>query len=536
MAALERRERDAVLRLTRAYGDIWKRLKGDLDANLARMEAARAASEPVGPSWVWTDMRLRALLAQVEAEIARWAKSAAGVAEELQREGVMAGLGEVGAQLQAQLPAGVVGTFDRLSRGAVEDLVGFGGDGGPLARLFDELGPLARLEMTRALVAGLGAGENPRKVAADLARKAMGVPLARGLTIARTEMLRAYREAGHRMALANQDVLRGWRWAAALSLRTCGSCVAMHGTWHRLDERLEDHPNGRCSAIYETKPWSELGFEGVPDTRPELPDAEAWLRGLSEADQARVLGNQGAALWRTGQVALHEFTERRDNAVWGAMRTLKPVSRILADKAERWARLGSGDVRGLKAMLAHFGFETAATGFLSRSSVLRRTRTVAGYFYGGIRMRPGAFDGLQRRDPASVVAVLHELFHGVSHKASGKRFDEWARDYQANRRLEEICVEIMAHMFARRALADMGGARIAVNNPPVAYHDWVNRFTGRLIDAGLSGKQLVGMIEQAMRVPPASRRQVLYCELADALKIRLDQAVMLVKEALDDSH
>jgi hypothetical protein len=26
-------------------------------------------------------------------------------------------------------------------------------------------------------------------------------------------------------------------------------CWAMHGTVHTLDERLDDHPNGRCTAI-----------------------------------------------------------------------------------------------------------------------------------------------------------------------------------------------------------------------------------------------------------------------------------------------
>lgn len=327
--ALAARERDAVLRLTRAYGEIWRFIRAELEANLARMDAAREKGETVGPSWVWTDMRLRALLAQAEAEIARWAATAAEVAADMQREGVALGLGELEAQMAAQLPAGALGAFDRLSRDALEDVIGFAGDGGPLARLFDELGPQARHRLTRALATGLAVGENPRRVAVEMASRAAGLTLARALTIARTEMLRAYREAAHRGALANRDVLRGWRWAASLSVRTCASCLAMHGTLHTLDERLEDHPNGRCTAVYITKSWGDLGIDGVPETTPDLPDAETWLRSLTEDEQARIMGREAARLWRDGVIPLAAFSERRYDPVWGAIRVQKPLKRIL---------------------------------------------------------------------------------------------------------------------------------------------------------------------------------------------------------------
>jgi len=108
-----------------------------------------------------------------------------------------------------------------------------------------------------ALTRGLALGLGP-EVIRRLIQQMMGMVLTRALRIARTEMLRAYREAARRNYQANSDVVKGWIWHSALNERTCAACWAMHGTVHRLEERLDDHVGGRCTAVPLTKTWAEL--------------------------------------------------------------------------------------------------------------------------------------------------------------------------------------------------------------------------------------------------------------------------------------
>ncbi|MCL5957851.1 MAG: phage head morphogenesis protein [Chloroflexi bacterium] len=121
-------------------------------------------------------------------------------------------------------------------------------------------------DVRKALLAGLATGQ-PQTVIARAVRQALGGNLVRALTIARTEMLRSYREASRQTYLANSDVVNGWIWHAVLSTRTCAACWAMNGTLHKLNERLDDHVRGRCAMMPVTRTWQELGFENVPETR-----------------------------------------------------------------------------------------------------------------------------------------------------------------------------------------------------------------------------------------------------------------------------
>ena len=331
-AALARREQQALGRLIREYGDIWKAQKAELDRLQADHAARIARGEVPSPAWVYQEQRARALLAQVEAEVTRWSGDVEEATRELQRIGAMQGEQYVVDTLRASgIAPGIEGSFMRLSPDTLHDMVGFLGDGSPLARLFDQVGPGVRSGWTKALMTGLAAGLGPREVA-RMARRATGMGLDRATRIARTEMLRASREAVHQTMLANPDIYDGWIWSCSLSLRTCASCLAMNGTWHPLSERLEDHVNGRCVAVASLKPWSSLGVN-VPDMPdPGVPDAEQWLRGLPAADQERILGKQGAELWRQGEIGLSDFPERKVSPDWGGMWVQKPLSRILADR------------------------------------------------------------------------------------------------------------------------------------------------------------------------------------------------------------
>src|SRR5512142_3157 len=69
--------------------------------------------------------------------------------------------------------------------------------GTPLADLLAELGPEASKAVRDVLITGLALGEGPRRIGARM-RSAFAGNLYRAQSVARTEILRAYREAALR--------------------------------------------------------------------------------------------------------------------------------------------------------------------------------------------------------------------------------------------------------------------------------------------------------------------------------------------------
>lgn len=78
--------------------------------------------------------------------------------------------------------------------------------------------------MRRELIKGISVGDNPRKAAGAMVSRVQGAfegGLVRATTIARTEMLDAYRATSTLAHAANADVVSGWIWHAQLDARTC---------------------------------------------------------------------------------------------------------------------------------------------------------------------------------------------------------------------------------------------------------------------------------------------------------------------------
>jgi SPP1 gp7 family putative phage head morphogenesis protein len=177
---------------------------------------------------------------------------------------------------------------------------------------------------------GLGSRETAR-----LLRRQYGLGLVRALRISRTETMRAYREAARRNYQANSDVVRGWYWHATLDTRTCPSCWAMHGTFHQLDETLDDHPNGRCAMRPATVSWAKLGYPNIPDA-PAPPMGVDVFADLPPASQAAILGKAAFAAWRDGALELKDFVGRKRSRTWGTMRYTRSLSAILGAEAEQY--------------------------------------------------------------------------------------------------------------------------------------------------------------------------------------------------------
>lgn len=221
-------------------------------------------------------------------------------------------------------PSGSVAlSWKRLPKEQLEAFVGLAGDGSPVAALFEQVGA----DAMQAVIDGIAHGDNPREVARQLRLLSQG-SYRRMETIARTEMLRAAREASRRTYEANRDVLEGWKRACAGDARVCPVCWALHGKMHDSGDIMPTHPNCRCVMVPMTKSWADLtGDETLEDTRPTVPDAEELFGRLTEAQQREALGATRYEMWRGG-TPLAAFGTVRDDARWGPVAELVDVATL----------------------------------------------------------------------------------------------------------------------------------------------------------------------------------------------------------------
>ena len=334
---LLRGERAAASEITRAYGQAWQRIRGQLDDLTQRMQEAETAAASGGGkaeeplSWLLQRNRLTSLQAQIEQELASVASRADDVVRQQQAEAVEAARQHtqqlIAAQLQAapRKAAGAVVRWNVLPREAVSNLVGFTADGSPLADILSSLAADAGAQVRRSLIEGLALGQNPRQIARQI-RAALGGNLTRALTISRTETIRAYREAAHQAALEQSGILRGWRWCAAKQDRTCPVCLALDGQEFPLEQRMISHPNCRCVQLFLV--------DGV-ELR-ERKTGEEWFAEQDEEVQRAVLGDAGFEAYRDGKVKLRDFVtaEPVPDETWGPAYRRRSLSEILGKNEE----------------------------------------------------------------------------------------------------------------------------------------------------------------------------------------------------------
>lgn len=333
-------ERAAASAMVRAYGASWRAVSLDVDRVSRQIAEARASGETISPAWFYQLNRAQSLRAQIEAELRRFGASAADMTEGLQAAAVGAA-GRHTAELvdlaAGVRPTGIEVPFDVLPTEALQDLVGFAADGSPLRVVYGEIAGGVADRVTDTMASAVAAGLGPRETA-RLIRRQFGAGLVRALLVSRTETLRAYREAAHRNYEANADVLEGWIWHATLNTRTCAACWAMHGSFHKLDERLDDHPNGRCTPVPAVKPWQALGYD-IPDNRPQIEPGAVEFGRLTPQEQEQVLGKAAFAAFNDGAVSLEQFATHKHSDEWGDTVQVASLRQLLgAEQAMEYIR------------------------------------------------------------------------------------------------------------------------------------------------------------------------------------------------------
>lgn len=318
-------ERDAETRrqVVEAYRTTWDGIRGLLDAFLDRLARAQASGMPVRVSWLYEQRRLQELLTLIDQQILSFSGAAAAIISTAQRLAMNLG----GEQALALIRAGgVSGAFGIFNPAALLEMIGQLQDGTPIARRIAESGEMVKAHIKKQLLTGVAAGTNPKEIARRIAKplnpkEGYGV-LSSAVRLARTEVLRAHREASRETYAANGDVVKGWVWLSSRSARTCAACLAMDGRVFDTATPMGTHPNCRCVCL----PYLVID-PPVSDT------GQAWLEGQSLETQARILGRvkpdyEAAQAFRRGEVSLADFVEERHTGLWRTSRTAKSYGQV----------------------------------------------------------------------------------------------------------------------------------------------------------------------------------------------------------------
>ena len=303
---LGRLEAGATMEMTERWKEIEARLWGYFLALVDDIERNGLKTD----AQVYQLFRYQTLLKIALDEITRYEQWAQGRVEEMQQQAIDLGVAAAIASLngaQYFVPTGNIA--------ALKNMVGVCADGAPVFSILSQraLSPEAVAGLTAALLEGIALGYNPRKTARKMADGLAG-GLDKALTIARTEQIRAFREATRQQY---QDMgVKLYQRHCAHSDRTCTACLGLDGEIYPTDELFASHPNCRC---FMTAYDAELA--------KRYPNAQEWFAGLDEARQKEILGPGHYKLYKEG-MPLKDMVKITDNPVWGPTIGVKPLKEL----------------------------------------------------------------------------------------------------------------------------------------------------------------------------------------------------------------
>ncbi|WP_164702076.1 phage minor head protein [Modestobacter sp. KNN46-3] len=298
--------------LARAYATVWQSVQRDLGSLQRRIDAERAAGRPVSTAWLERESRYQRLLSRLEEQLLDLAPVAGRAAAALADAALAAGAADAAALVEATGVQSVLGT---LNVGAAQEIVAVTSYG-PLVRLLEARAGGTVTAARDVLREAVMRGWAPAKTAAELRRVTNGA-LSNAMTVARTEQLRAYREASRQSYIDNPAVTR-WRWSSRLVVgRTCPACWAMHGTEFDLNTPMGSHPNCMCTLL-----------PVVPLVNYGLTGPERFAR-LTAEQQRTVLGPAAFAAFADGAVSLADLVSERRSPEWGVTRSTGSLTAAL---------------------------------------------------------------------------------------------------------------------------------------------------------------------------------------------------------------
>jgi SPP1 gp7 family putative phage head morphogenesis protein len=265
-----------------------------------------------------------------------------------------------------------------------------------LATILAGYAPQAR-EAARSTLAGListsfTAGVNPLVTAREISRQFAGLTYTRAATIARTEMAVAGWE-GTQRDYARDPVVNAWQWMATFDGNACEICTTMHGTEYPTSQRLESHPNCRCTMVPVTDAFRPIG---AGETGIEQ------MRAMNYPALAQIWGPTRARLI-AGGVNPRSLIGSRRHPVFGR----QPVLNRLTSNNYATARRAAARFEAEVATNARRAIARAASSEPAITSTLQGIAGRTGSTLEGLKYRLKGFDSLTRKIADDMLAAPH---------------------------------------------------------------------------------------------------------------------------------
>jgi SPP1 gp7 family putative phage head morphogenesis protein len=316
--ALIAKDRDQMQRMADKWAEIERTLEAQMSALANEIAVLQAQGIKVSPSRIFQMERYKALTAQAREQLRGFTGALAQEVASNQADYARDGIRDAASAVQLSLlyNSEITASFNLLNPSAIEGIVGMTGAGTPLERLIRTAWPYAVSGLTDELIKAVALGQNPA-ITAQRMKNGFGVGLDRARTIARTEQLRAYREAA-RAQYAASGVVGGYKRLAARSTRTCPACLFADGRVYRLESQFSDHPNGRCTLVPIVNGLKEIQWQ----------TGQQWFNTQPRDAQIEIIGPGAYNAWRTGQIQLQQLVTETDHPTWGAGLATTPLSQL----------------------------------------------------------------------------------------------------------------------------------------------------------------------------------------------------------------
>lgn len=298
-------------RLQEAYGRTLPRIQDQRDLLIGRLQELAANDDALTVRRVRGLSEFSTLADSIKLEMDSFAAIAQNEAAALSQNAVQMGL--LSAEDMATASAGqgralVVGMWNRPDPAALQRLVGYV-DSEAMRGKWAAFGANAGQNFADTVLAGIAQGMNPNATA-RLISNWMNVPLAWAANSVRTVQLYSYRKSSHMTYQANSDIITGWVWGASLDPNTCMSCISKHGSFHTLDEELNDHHAGRCTEIPVVRGTSWAS---------EMQSGESWFQEQSPVIQRQMMGKGMYEAYQGGKIDFSNLSVEYHNDVYGKM-------------------------------------------------------------------------------------------------------------------------------------------------------------------------------------------------------------------------
>lgn len=303
-------------------GRQWLRVEEALEGQISALAMEAAEAKASGQAITVTNMfkreRYQRLLDQVRQQIDQYNDYVDDLVTGNRRKLAKMGSDQAAELIQMSLLEGgetaVAASFDRLPVTAIENIVATAGPGGPVHTLLADAYPMAVDHMTDTLIQNTVMGINPRQTASDMLDGA-AEGLNHALTVARTEQIRAYREAT-RQQYEISGIVQQYKRLAAKNSRTCPLCLALDGEVYPTEDLMNVHPNDRCTMVPVV--------DGMPEVTWET--GSEWFAKQDPDVQKEILGPKAYDLYDEGRIELRDLVQKTTHETWGPSLKRRPLS------------------------------------------------------------------------------------------------------------------------------------------------------------------------------------------------------------------